>query len=118
MEIILLLFGAMLVLIYYLRTGTNDDMNFVLFILSNVGLWFLIIAIFMILNSYEIVHSGFPLIAGIAAGLLIGFRSLIFWLSGSNLKGTPPEEAIGSAGIGCFGFFFHLLAGFVSGLII
>ena len=53
----------------------------------------------------------FNLIIGLAIGLLIGVRSLLFWIIESDSARSRPEEAIGSVGIGVFALFFHLAVG-------
>ena len=124
MELILFIIGIVSVIAYYLFRNANlkhsyiilnsaEDQKIIVFIISNLGLWFLFTAVFFLLKNRIVTHFSFNLIIGPVIGFIIGLRSLFFWISESNSVRSRPEEAIGSVGIGCFGLLFHIVIGLI-----
>ncbi|MBN2212758.1 MAG: hypothetical protein JW723_00810 [Bacteroidales bacterium] len=95
----------------------DEDRILTLFLLSNTGLWFLLIGCAVMLSWSQFNNFRFTIWAGLFIGLLTGLRSSIFFNRTSCYQKRPAlGEPIGALGIGCFVLAANMILGMISGL--
>jgi hypothetical protein len=95
----------------------DEDRILSLFLLSNTGLWFLLVGSAVILSWSRHSAFSFTVWMGLLIGLLAGLRSFVFWNSTSGYEKRPAlGEPVGAMGMGCFLLAGNMLLGMISGL--
>lgn len=100
-----------------LIAADDEDRILSLFLLSNTGLWFLLVGSAVILSWSRFTGFRFAVWVGLLIGVLTGLRSFIFWNSTSGYEKRPaPGEPVGAMGMGCFLLAGNMVLGMITGL--